>query len=159
MPIAVPPVSWPRRQRLDPVGGGYLDKQGRRAAFFTLPMPPSANNMFINTGRGRARSEAYNAWINEAGWELRRQRVPKLKGRVRVNIRLERPSVGKADVDNRIKPVLDLLQTMGVLTDDSLVWDVRAVWAAQNSGKKTVQGARVGVVEMDAPVDAAAPKK
>ena len=35
-----------------------------------LPLPPSANNMFVNTNNGRAKSREYKAWLENARWEI-----------------------------------------------------------------------------------------
>jgi hypothetical protein len=35
-----------------------------------LPLPPSANGLFINTPRGRAKSKDYKAWLEEARWQI-----------------------------------------------------------------------------------------
>lgn len=38
----------------------------------TLPLPPSANALFANVARGRVKTKAYKAWLEEAGWHLKR---------------------------------------------------------------------------------------
>ncbi|WP_081630999.1 RusA family crossover junction endodeoxyribonuclease [Aureimonas ureilytica] len=87
---------------------------------FSCPVPPSVNAMFKNTRRGRARTEAYEVWRMEAAAAIRRQQVPAFKGRVLVNMAFEIDLL-RADADNRIKAMNDLLVEIGVIQDDSLI--------------------------------------
>lgn len=78
--------------------------------------PPSTNNLYVNTQRGRAKSKAYKAWIETAGWEIREQ----LKGPLphfpsTFGLRIWLP--GQKDIDN-IKAIPDLLKKMGIISDD-----------------------------------------
>jgi len=84
-----------------------------------LPLPPSLNNAFFNRARGRTRSPDYKAWQEAAGKRLTLQSwdmpSPPYGVTIRVNIN------HKSDIDNRVKPVLDLLVKHGVLTGDQWV--------------------------------------
>lgn len=98
-----------------------------------LPVPPSVNAMFANRKapkkgqRGRIITREYLAWLQAAGLSLNcvdpRQRT---FGGMKVAVTILLPEKMRGDVDNRIKPVLDLLQKHGVVNNDSQVWDVRA---------------------------------
>ena len=91
-----------------------------------VPVPPSANNLFVNAARGRVKSAAYKAWRDEAGWRVRMELPPYLdKPGVRVLIEVDLPR--RRDLDNTIKPILDLLVYVSVLADDSLVDDLRII--------------------------------
>lgn len=84
--------------------------------------PPSLNNAFVNVGRGRKKSAAYKAWLRGAGWELKAQgvmpgKVPVVSGPYGLDITLGR-ALTRADVDNLIKPISDLLVKMGATDDD-----------------------------------------
>lgn len=116
---------------------------------FALPMPPSLNNAYVNVrGRGRVKSAAFKAWITEAGWEIKLQWPPLPKGKViftgpipvKVDIAFEKPK-RRSDLDNRAKPLLDLLTAMYVWSDDSQAHDLRLRWA-------DVKGCVVTVEEM-----------
>jgi Holliday junction resolvase RusA-like endonuclease len=100
-----------------------------------LPMPPSANNLFFNIpgGRGRAKSGGYKAWITEAGLKLKAQRPLKLLGDVEVHYRFG-PRNRSADVENRIKPVSDLLVAHGVIKDDRFIVRLVVEWAGDVRG-------------------------
>ncbi|KKN77916.1 hypothetical protein LCGC14_0354810 [marine sediment metagenome] len=97
-----------------------------------LPIPPSLNNAYVNVpGLGRVRSKAYNQWLTEAAWRLKIQRATQptcFKGEVVVDLTVERKRKGVGDIDNRIKPVLDLLTKYGIIEDDSHVQQVTARW-------------------------------
>jgi Holliday junction resolvase RusA-like endonuclease len=96
---------------------------------FRLPFPPSVNDMYLNnkgkTGRGRIPSPAYKKWQEAAGLMLNTQHrtvlqakwLLPLQERCWVEVQLNDKRSG--DVDNRIKPVLDLLVKQGVLKGDS----------------------------------------
>lgn len=84
---------------------------------YDLPVPPSSNNMFFNTGRGRAITPEYKAWREEAGLMLRRQGIAPFIGRAEVVIDID--DTVRGDADNRSKACLDLLVAHGVLRDDS----------------------------------------
>lgn len=93
-----------------------------------VPIPPSVNNLFVNTsgqtqGRSRVKSQKYRNWLHEAGWRLRQQHPPHFAKPVRIEIEadLER----RRDIDNALKPLLDLLVYVQVLADDNLVDDLR----------------------------------
>lgn len=90
----------------------------RPAIILTLPKPPSTNALWVSVpGKARVRSEVYRRWIRTAGWEVRRQFVGQEALACRFNVELHVP-VSRRDSDNWIKPVLDLLQTCNVVTND-----------------------------------------
>lgn len=103
-----------------------------------LPFPPSTNNMFINGSRGRFRSQKYDEWIIEAGWELKRQRPPKFVGPVDLCFHFQenrKPKLPR-DVTNLIKAPEDLLVKHGIIQadDNSIVRSVCAFWADTATG-------------------------
>ena len=100
-------------------------------ARYELPLPPSLWDMYQGHGKGKHLSDTYNNWRNGAGLMLNAQR----RGRqgisvpFRVQIAFSRSS-SLSDIDNRIKPVLDLLQFVGVVSNDRLCESVEAKWAS-----------------------------
>jgi crossover junction endodeoxyribonuclease RusA len=84
-----------------------------------LPWPPSTNNLFATAGGRRVTSKDYALWKREAGWTLLAQRPKKHHGMVTISVELCKPHSRRFDLDNRLKPVLDLLVEHGVIKDDS----------------------------------------
>lgn len=82
----------------------------------TLPIPPSANALFKNVWRGRARTSAYDTWIATAGYGLRQAAPAPLPGRYGLMLSLPRRMRG--DISNRVKAVEDLLVKHGLIRDD-----------------------------------------
>ncbi len=104
-----------------------------------IPHPPSVNTMFRNvSGVGRVKTATYKKWLLAAGNELLTQRRAHVGGTVAVTLTVKRRNK-RADVDNLIKPVLDLLVTYGLIDDDRNVHRVTAQWG-------DVDDARVEVV-------------
>lgn len=100
----------------------------------TLPFPPSVNSVYANVfGKGRVKRKAYKDWIKSAGWELQAQRPRKFTERVRVVIGINPPRKNAGDVDNRVKPVLDLLVRHQVIPDDKaeFVASVLCKWVSE----------------------------
>lgn len=73
------------------------------------------NNRKVGKGRGRIPTPEYDAWRHSNGWEIQMQKPGSLKGRVRIDIKLQ--DGRKLDPDN-IKCIFDLLTTHGVIEDD-----------------------------------------
>ncbi|HXE05177.1 MAG TPA: RusA family crossover junction endodeoxyribonuclease, partial [Bryobacteraceae bacterium] len=96
---------------------------------FVIPAAPSANNLFFNApGRGRVKSDRYRTWRQAAGNEMRiegnRLRTwETIHGRAAVEITCN----PRGDIDNRAKPIIDLLVHMAVLKDDRQIDDVRII--------------------------------
>ncbi len=111
----------------------------------TLPFPPSTNNMFINTSRGRIRSQKYADWAVEAGWEMARQRPLKVAGPVNLRFEFqEGRDKRKRDVTNLIKAPEDLLVKHGIIEadDGSIVRRVEASWTTEVNGVRvTIEAA------------------
>ena len=95
----------------------------------SVPAPPSVNKMFRNVpGKGRVKTGAYDAWQAEAGWRLRLQRPGRIAGPVMILVGVERGSL-KADIDNTVKALFDLLVEHRVIEDDSKVVGFAAAWS------------------------------
>lgn len=89
---------------------------------FRIPVPPSANNLFVNApGKGRVKSAEYREWISKAGWLARTATVGMgmLKPRYKATYLLPRST--KGDIANREKATSDLLVALQIIKDDSLI--------------------------------------
>lgn len=93
-----------------------------------LPLSPSVNSAWTNIpGKGRVRSSGYRRWHKQAFDEMMLQKPGHIAGRICVVINAGRIR-RRCDIDNRIKPALDLLS--GVVTDDDcFVERVSAGWS------------------------------
>jgi Holliday junction resolvase RusA-like endonuclease len=100
--------------------------------------PPSVNALHYNrkqttcpkTGRalkGRGRTSAYDKWRSFATVEILKGRPPRIKGPYDLVIELGRRK--GSDLDNRCKALSDLLQSMGVVANDSHAETIFLTWA------------------------------
>ncbi len=96
--------------------------------------PPSLNNIFVNGKKGRFKSAEYKAWQIRACLQLRRQGGWHVPGAVDVRLTFPRGQT-RADLDNLIKPTLDLLMAAGRISDDRNV--VTLVAAFDQEAKTT----------------------
>lgn len=97
-----------------------------------IPMPPSANNAFLNVpGRGRVKTKRYRTWANAAGWEVRRQRPQRVRGAVNLTYTIEEAAT-KADIGNLEKGLTDLLVDLGLIEGDgpSVVRSIKLQWGS-----------------------------
>lgn len=95
---------------------------------YELPFPPSLNNLFRNVKHGRVKTEGYERWIRLSQGHILEQGRKRLHGFVSVSIALKKPDKRKRDLDNGIKALMDLLVSMQVIDDDSLVQRISIQW-------------------------------
>lgn len=98
-----------------------------------LPMPPSLWKLYQGNGSRRTKTKEYRDWITQAGWMLITQRNQggkhkRLNGSVAVIVRAYRPASKRADLDNILKAILDLLTSTQTIADDSQVVAIDARW-------------------------------
>ena len=93
---------------------------------FELPLPPSVNRRIKNLGN---KSPEVIAWQKQADpcWLLikRKQNITTFFCKVRMEMICGVQE--NWDLDNRIKPMLDYLERVGVVKNDRLIRDVRSV--------------------------------
>lgn len=93
-----------------------------------IPVPMSTNSLYRNVyGKGRVKTGAYSAWIVQAGFQVKAQKPIAIPGRVKIDLTVKR--INGADIDNRIKAVHDLLQSMSIIENDKFVEEVTARWS------------------------------
>lgn len=110
----------------------------REAITLDLAFPPSVNNLFANGSKGRFTTQQYKDWQLHAGWKILAERPGRMPGPVKVTLQYEEKT-GRRDLDNLIKPVLDLLVKHNVIDGDhrSVVREIGASWSMG------VQGVRI----------------
>lgn len=94
----------------------------------TLPYPPSANRLWTRTRKGMRKTDKYCDWLKVAGYMVMSQHPVGLTGPYKLSIQAMRPDRRRRDIDNLIKPISDLLQSVGVIEDDSDCEMVTARW-------------------------------
>jgi len=96
-----------------------------------LPLPPSANRLWRH-GRGRIyKSDAYSGWLTQCGWHIAIARPKKITGPYALTVRAARPNGRSPDLDHILKPIGDLLQRQGVISNDNLCEEISAKWASE----------------------------
>lgn len=115
---------------------------------FTLPYPPTLNNLFKNAGKRRIKTDGYKAWLDEAGWSLRAQRPQPVLGRYILTLTLSPPDNRARDLDNLAKAASDLLVTHGIIEADHLAKRLIMEWSDDAPAKP---GAMIVTVEPYAP--------
>jgi len=117
-----------------------FDRKEVEAVTIDLPFPPSVNRLWRSTKSGKHyRSPRYQTWFQAAGIEINRQRPGKVLGQFSVLLQLGRPDRRGRDLDNLMKPVLDILEHYGVIENDNLAQHVAIHWS------DTIKGAHVVV--------------
>lgn len=92
---------------------------------------------------GRIKSASYREWKRQAGLHMLVQGpLQKIAGAVTVKITISDRAAG--DLDNRLKAILDLLVTHGVIEDDKkdIVREITMGWG-------DVEGARIEIEQAD----------
>jgi crossover junction endodeoxyribonuclease RusA len=86
----------------------------------TLPFPISVNAMYADGKTRRHKSQRYADWLAEAGYALKSQRPPQIKGPYHITYAFQEGQDKRArDAFNLEKGVTDLLVTYGVVEGDS----------------------------------------
>ena len=94
-----------------------------------IPMPPSVNAAYRNVlGHGRVKSKKYLAWYKEAVVMLRLCHPEPVLGCDVVVDCLFGPRNRRRDLDNMLKLPLDLIVSEGLISDDSRVVQISALW-------------------------------
>lgn len=108
---------------------------------------PSKKNSRINTRDGRSfPSRQHEQWQNDAIRQVRMQTRDRFRGLVQIEVVLYFATLGKADTDNKVTSLLDMLVEALVLKDDYWESVARTVYeAAYRPGKP---GAFVRLTEL-----------
>lgn len=104
--------------------------QGERATIL-LPEPPSVNDLYGNSPKGRRRTLTYSRWLKAALSEIVIQFIPFVPGNVTVSAIVPRKNA-RRDIDNTIKACLDALVKGYVIEDDNKVVELHFKWGAQD---------------------------
>lgn len=110
---------------------------------------PSKKNSRINTKSGRSfPNTKFVQWQNDALMQVRRQTRERFLNHVQIEIILYFATLGRADTDNKVTSILDMLAEGLVLKDDYWETVARTVYeAAYRPGKP---GAFIRITELPA---------
>ena len=97
-----------------------------------LPIPPSANDLHDHKPGRPVRSNAYSAWIRDAGWRLLEQRPGRVPGAYILLLAVPETET-KVDLDNLSKATSDLLQQHGVIDNDRKARRVVLDWHREHA--------------------------
>lgn len=93
--------------------------------------PPSANRLWRRAGTIIHKSTEYKKWLTNAGWQAKAQaHGKKITGSFRFSAQLVRPDKRRRDLDNRIKPLLDLITGCGLVEDDCFAEMISVRWVS-----------------------------
>tara|TARA_Y100001973_G_scaffold12038_2_gene16570 strand:+ start:2235 stop:2594 length:360 start_codon:yes stop_codon:yes gene_type:complete len=91
--------------------------------------PPSANRLWRFFKNRPVKSSIYKYWLENMCEEINEQfKHPVITFPVHISLSVGLPDRRKRDLDNRIKPCLDLLEYAQVLENDNLVHSLNARW-------------------------------
>lgn len=108
---------------------------------------PSKKNSRVNTSDGRSfASKDFVQWQDDAIVEVRRQTRNRYRGHVQLEVILYFGTLGKADTDNKVTSILDMLVEAMVLKDDYWECVVRTVYEA--AYRKNKPGAFIRITPM-----------
>ena len=97
-----------------------------RISTLEMSTPPSANDSFVPIARGKlVRSKAYARWL-QAWLPLGMQDIERLPQHTPAWVRIEAALTRRRDLDNLCKPVCDLLQRLGAVSDDRWIDELSA---------------------------------
>jgi Holliday junction resolvase RusA-like endonuclease len=125
-PVRVKPLPDPTAQDLVAMAAKSWPASERLA--IDLPAPPSLNNAYINTGgNGRAKSRALKQFYVDATAALANlnQRLDAETYRAHIVVTREHP---RADIDGRLKFILDVLVKCGITVDDRFCEKATVEW-------------------------------
>ena len=109
-------------------------KPDRRMIELQLPFPPSANRLWRRSGTHMHKSKTYTDWLKEAGWQVIAQKPGGIKGPYKISINAVRPDKRRRDLDNLLKPISDVLVSVGVVADDCHAEMISMRWVTAGEG-------------------------
>lgn len=113
---------------------------------FSLPYPPSANNLFPGKAR-RFPSKTYKAWRAAAGPMIPEGRI---NGPYALRLCLDRPDNRGRDLGNLEKAISDLMKERGLIADDRFMQRLEMWWSNRAPAKGAMAHVWISPVEATA---------
>lgn len=108
---------------------------------------PSKKNSRINTKEGKSFPSAdFTNWHDSAISQLRRQTRERFFGLVQIELIIYFATLGKADTDNKVTSILDMLVDAMVLKDD--YWESVARTTYEAAYRKNQPGAFIRITQL-----------
>lgn len=104
------------------------------AVEINVPFPPSANRLWRRSGKTIHKATKYTKWLRDAGFIALSQKPGGIIGPYKISIQAARPDKRRRDLDNLLKPISDLLVSVGVVADDSHCEMLSARWVTEGEG-------------------------
>lgn len=109
---------------------------------------PSKKNQRINTKEGKSfPSKKFTQWQDAAMTQVRLQTRTRFFKPVSIEVIIYFATLTKADVDNRLTSILDMLTECLIITDDK--WDSVPIMTAQAEYRPRDPGAFVRITELE----------
>lgn len=86
-----------------------------------LPLPPTINHYYLSSGKRRYLSAEAKAFRLDVLRARATAGHTRLTGRLQLTAVLHMKTRGRADLDNRVKPLQDALQWAGIYDDDEQI--------------------------------------
>ena len=90
-----------------------------------LPVPPSANRMYKPSVNRQIKTNQYKNWLNEAATLAGAWITTTFPERTPLEVEIYANISYRRDLDNLIKPTLDMLQFAGIIHDDRYIDSIR----------------------------------
>jgi len=99
-----------------------------------ITYPPSANRLWRAVRGRQIKSAEYRQWLEaNAAHALAWPRVVALDGHYALHVVATAPDKRRRDLDNLLKPIGDLIQHLGLVTDDKNMRRLTAEWGSAPS--------------------------
>ncbi len=125
-----------------------------------IPTPTSTNALHVGEGKAKRRTPEYRTWLQAAGWSVRAALAKAPRKELSPDVwwwsHICLPFADKADADNRVKALHDLLVSLGTVPDDRhLLGHTVARYAPVKKGTAliTVTSIPDGIAPVSAPVE------
>jgi Holliday junction resolvase RusA-like endonuclease len=79
-------------------------------------IPAIGKPLWVRAKKGMRKSDEYARWLTDAGWHVKAAEA-RINPRplYKISLQATRPDRKRRDLDNLLKPVSDLLQSIGVI--------------------------------------------
>ena len=96
----------------------------------SIAYPPSANRIWRKYKGRIVRDPVYVQWLDAEGWKIIQQKQGGVSGPYRLTVEAVKPDRRRRDLDNILKPLSDLLKSVGTIDDDSEAEEINVKWVS-----------------------------